>query len=426
VISPGSLLIQAWDAVVLLLSFTSAVVLPLAAVFGEPLSVLAAAVGWAATAVFAADIAIRIGANRAPAARGHRAKALGWVDVVAAVPLGPVVGAIRTHAAVAGMARLVPLLKLITSSRALNRADAGGVNPALRRLAVLVFWILLAIHGISCGWIRVSGNPQSLDPLSRYIRAFYWTVTTVATIGYGDITPTGNAQTHYVIGVEVIGAGLYAMVIANVASLVANIDGARVAHRDKLDRMNAFLSYRRVPAPLHRKINEYYEYLWETRRGYDESSVLDDLPDPLRLAVALHINRRIIEKVPIFEKAGDDLIRDIILNLQPVVFTPGDIVVRAGELGFDMYFISGGSVDVVSADGRRVFVTLNEGQFFGEIALLLSTPRTATIRAREYCDLYRLDKAAFDRVIARYPDFAATIKELAGRRRAEIAESERS
>jgi predicted CopG family antitoxin len=47
-------------------------------------------------------------------------------------------------------------------------------------------------------------------------------------------------------------------------------------------------------------------------------------------------------------------------------------------------------------------------------------PRTATIRAREYCDLYRLDKENFDRVIQRYPDFAERINELAEKRKAEI------
>ena len=418
----------AWDAAVLLFSVAAAVVLPLAAVFGGPVAAPAAFVGWAAAIVFAADVVVTWQAGRATrGAVGRRARTLSWVDVAAAVPVGPISAALGLPAtALLRLARLLPLLKLLPSSRALRRADAPGVNPAVRRLVILVFWILLAIHGISCGWILVRGNLEALDPVSRYIRAFYWTVTTVATIGYGDITPDGNGQTLFVVGVEVIGAGMYAMVIANVASLVANIDGARVAHREKLDRINAFLGYRRVPAPLHRKINEYYEYLWETRRGYDESSVLDDLPDPLKLSVALHINRGIIEKVPIFENAGEDLIRDIIMNLRPVVFTPGDVVVRAGELGFDMYFISRGSVDVVSADGRRVFVTLNEGQFFGEIALLLSTPRTATIRAREYCDLYRLDKAAFDQVVARHPQFAARIKELADQRRGEIEASEQS
>jgi voltage-gated potassium channel len=47
-------------------------------------------------------------------------------------------------------------------------------------------------------------------------------------------------------------------------------------------------------------------------------------------------------------------------------------------------------------------------------------PRTATIRARTFCDLYRLDKRQFDRVIERYPAFKESIKELAERRRQEI------
>ena len=84
-----------------------------------------------------------------------------------------------------------------------------------------------------------------------------------------------------------------------------------------------------------------------------------------------------------------------------------------------MFFISRGSVDVVSADEKTVYATLTTGQFFGEIALLLSIPRTATIIAREYCDLYRLDKDKFDRVLTRHPEFAETIQELAERRRAE-------
>ena len=105
-----------------------------------------------------------------------------------------------------------------------------------------------------------------------------------------------------------------------------------------------------------------------------------------------------------------------VLNLRPVVFSPGDRIIRAGELGFEMYFISQGSVDVLSADEKAVYASLTAGQFFGEIALLLSKPRNATVRAREYCDLYRLDKESFDRVVGHYPAFADTIRELAAKR----------
>ncbi len=427
-IHPEEPLKAAWDVAVLAVAVAAAVILPVADVFDDDAAGLLVPLGWIAFAFFAVDIAVSL--NTQTRIRGtmvaDRREVGGrylrtWLllDLFAALPLGPVVSALAfPSTTLVRLIRLNPLLKLLPASRTLRRAHATGINPAILRLSTLVFWILLAMHWIACGWIVVA--PEELDPVSRYIRAFYWTITTVATIGYGDITPVGNLQTLYAILIEVTGAAMYGMVIANIAALVANIDIAKVAHREKVDRVNAFLSYRAIPAALRKKINEYYEYLWESRRGHDESSVLSDLPNPLRLSVSLFLNQGTIGKVPIFEKAGEDLIRDIVMNLEPVVFTPGDVVVRAGEVGFDMYFISRGSVEVLSADGKRVFVALGEGQFFGEIALLLSTPRTATVRAREYCDLYRLDKRTFDQVITRYPEFAANIKRLANQRRSEL------
>jgi CRP-like cAMP-binding protein len=81
-----------------------------------------------------------------------------------------------------------------------------------------------------------------------------------------------------------------------------------------------------------------------------------------------------------------------------------------------MYFISKGRVEVLSPDGKTILTTLKEGDFFGEIAVLFSQPRTATVRADDYCDLYILDKDTFERVIAHYPEFAAYIREVAEKR----------
>jgi hypothetical protein len=436
VIHPESPLKAYWEAAVLLTAVASAIVLPTTEVCAAGVTLLADWVRAAAVVVYAVDMlvafatGIKSRGNVVMDRREVAARYLAtwfWADLAAIVPFGSLMSLAglgsTTAARVLGLA---PLIKLPSAARAFRRADAVGANPAIVRLSVLVFWILLAMHGISLGWMVVRGDREGLDPGSRYLRAFYWTITTVATIGYGDIVPEGNEQTLYVIAVEVVGASMYAMVIANLASLIANVDAGRAAHRERLDRVNAFLKLRRVPSELNRRINDYYNYLWDTRRGFDESSVLRELPDPLRLSVSLHLNKEMIEKVPLFEKAGDALIRDIIMNLTPVVFTPGDTVVRAGEPGFDMYFISKGSVEVVSPDGASVFVTLTEGHFFGEIALLLSTPRTATVRTREYCDLYRLDKTTFDRVITHYPAFAETIRDLADKRRSELEASSRA
>jgi voltage-gated potassium channel len=82
-----------------------------------------------------------------------------------------------------------------------------------------------------------------------------------------------------------------------------------------------------------------------------------------------------------------------------------------------MFFISRGQCEVIGTDGRTVVATLRGGDFFGEIALLEHRPRSASVRAATYCDLYRLDKESFERVIAKFPEFAAHIgAKSAGRR----------
>ncbi len=290
-------------------------------------------------------------------------------------------------------------------------------NPGIIRLVFTVFIVLVIAHWISCGWIALGKIDDKSDHLTNYIKALYWTITTITTIGYGDITPTSNVQTLYTMFVQLIGAGMYGYIIGNLASLLANSDLARTQFRAKMEKIQTFMQYRDVPQELQDSIRTYYDYLWNNRRGFDESSVLDDLPQSLKLQVALHLNREIIEKVPMFKGAPDELIRQIVLNLKPVLFTPGDYIFRKGELGDQMYFISRGKVEIVSEDGKTVYATLSDGAFFGEIALLFSSERTASVRAAAYCDLYTLDKFTFDNVLAKFPEVAQQVHAMAEERR---------
>ncbi len=346
-----------------------------------------------------------------------------WIDLAAAFPfwillrlfpLSPFFGVVSFF-------RLIRVIKLFRMIQTLNKLRrVSFVNPNIMRMVLLIFWIILTAHFVACGWIFLEGVSTDMQNEMQYLNAFYWTITTLTTIGYGDITPSAKSQIIYTIFVEIIGAGLYGFIIGNIANLIANIDIARSQHRSKLEKINTFMQYRNLPSSLQKRVNDYYSYLWESRRGYDESSVLEDLPRSLKTSVSIFLNKEMIEKVPIFKGADDALIREIILNLEPVVFTPGDYVVRQGEIGYDMFFISRGSVEVMSGNEKIIYATLSAGQFFGEIALLLSMPRTATIKAKEYCDLYSLDKETFERVIERYPDFTESIKKLAEIRREEI------
>jgi glucose-6-phosphate 1-dehydrogenase len=70
---------------------------------------------------------------------------------------------------------------------------------------------------------------------------------------------------------------------------------------------------------------------------------------------------------------------------------------------------------VIDAAGNTVEV-LKDGDFFGEVGLLLSTPRTATVRARSLCDLLVLKKADFSRILREHPQFAESMLQVAKER----------
>ncbi|MEW8144102.1 MAG: ion transporter, partial [Candidatus Thiodiazotropha endolucinida] len=85
---------------------------------------------------------------------------------------------------------LLRLFKLLSITKTLKRAHRISIiKPAFIRLMLLVFWILIAAHIIACGWIFIDGPGKisSETPLTSravYLEAFYWTVTTLTTIGY--------------------------------------------------------------------------------------------------------------------------------------------------------------------------------------------------------------------------------------------------
>jgi voltage-gated potassium channel len=385
--------------------------------YQEPLVMYA---DWAITLLFLVDLGLHF---RRPIVRQGKLmtepRALArqylpyWflTDLLAVIPFRLLFGTTPLQ-----LLRMVKLARVVQFIRQWRRQEIR--NTQYLRLGAFVFWLTLIAHWLACGWLALRGMTPEMDNGTNYLRALYWCITTLATVGYGDITPTSNAQMLYAMVVMLIGVGVYGYVIGNVATLLANIDLAKAHYQANLERLSTFLNYRKIPADLQHRIYTYYAYLWENRLGYDETAILSELPVSLRTEVSLVLKREFIEKVPFFQGASQELIRGIALELQPLVFTPGDDIVRAGEIGRHMYFISRGTVEVVAADGQTILAKLSDGDFFGEIALLFSQPRTAGVRAVDYCDIYALDKETMERILAHFPDFAMHVRDQ-GRKRQE-------
>lgn len=112
----------------------------------------------------------------------------------------------------------------------------------------------------------------------------------------------------------------------------------------------------------------------------------------------------ILKSLSMFEKTPDEALAELADLLHEEVFQSGEVIVREGETGDSLYIIVYGKVEVV--DDNRVLNQLGARAVFGELSMLDSSPRTATIRALEETSLLRLDQASFYEIMSDYVEVA--------------------
>jgi hypothetical protein len=107
-----------------------------------------------------------------------------------------------------------------------------------------------------------------------------------------------------------------------------------------------------------------------------------------------------------------------------VQFAAGREIFREGDAGDDMFIIKAGEVEIyrtVSGKDLRV-VMLEEGDFFGEMAVLEEEPRMASARALTDCDLMRIDGSTFDQLVRHNPEIPVRMLRKLSRRLREVAD----
>ena len=325
--------------------------------------------------------------------------------------------------------RLIRIMKMTTYFKELQ-TNLAILGSATIKVLKYISYALLIIHMLTCGWyLVIEAEDEALvylwtgryrlihdHTMSIYLFGFNWCLVTMT--GYGGTVPASFLQIMYAEIVVLLGTCIYVIVIGTVSSLVTSNNSNEAKSKQKMEEMEQYMKFRKLPSELQAKIRDYFEFLWKSRKGWDEKQILQDLPQYLRMEIALDINRDLIEKVPIFKDRSKMFISQVVMSLIPRVTLPGSIICRKGDIGREMYFISNGSVQVISEDvPPKVFVTLGPGTFFGEISVVIANQkRNATVRAATFCDLYVLTKDSFDMIEHDYPTEVESIRELARKR----------
>lgn len=438
-----------WDALILLLVLASCVLIPYQRAFIHDAQQFSDGLLLGITLFFLVDIGLnfittfrRAGSEvfDPRAIRQHYLRGHFTVDVLANVPLVLILlfagGAESDGLNVVLLLRLLVLLRLVHFFVILRRWESlSWTHPGYLRVLKYLGMVLIFSHCIACIWFYIAyidGFPadswvvaagiENSDPVTQYVRSLYWTITTMTTVGYGDISPGRTVEYVMASIIMLMGASLYAFIIGGVASLLSNLQAARSSYSEHMESVEQYLRARRVPAHLGIRVHDFYEYLWHRHKGLNEKSLLQDLPESLRLDILLHLARDVLAHVPLFRHSTPVLRNKLLLALKPATFGPGNYLVREGEMGKCIYFITSGEVEIIAGEEEKSFGTMSPGDYFGYLSLALGEQCSGSIRACGYCEVLILDKASYDDISSEYPEFLKVMKTVSAERSEQASE----
>uniref|UniRef100_A0A915CZU6 Cyclic nucleotide-binding domain-containing protein n=1 Tax=Ditylenchus dipsaci TaxID=166011 RepID=A0A915CZU6_9BILA len=361
----------------------------------------------------------------------------GWfiIDLIAAVPFDLLL--VNTDSdettTLIGLLKTARLLRLVRVARKLDRYSEYGAAVLLLLMATFA----LIAHWLACIWYAIGStelphkeftwlhqlarhlnepyistngtNPTGGPSLkSRYVTSLYFTLSTITSIGFGNVSATTDSEKIFTIVMMILGSLMYASVFGNVSAIIQRLYSGTARYHTEMSRLREFIRFHQIPNPLRQRLEEYFQHAWSYTNGIDMNTVLKGFPDCLQADICLHLNRNLLNSCPAFASSSPGCLRALSMRFRTTHAPPGDTLVHRGDILTGLYFIARGSVEIVKDD--LVMGIIGKDEIFGENPLLYEDVGKAScsVRALTYCDLHKILRDDLLDVLDMYPEFAET------------------
>ncbi|KAI4335782.1 hypothetical protein L6164_014392 [Bauhinia variegata] len=338
-----------------------------------------------------------------------RKYAISWLafDVVSIIPSELARKILPSPLRFYGLSNMLRLWRLRRVSALFSRLEKDrNFNYFWVRCAKLICVTFFTVHCAACfyyliaasyhdpkrTWVGITMDnflEQSLS--TQYITSVYWSITTLTTVGYGDLHPVNSMEMLFDIFFMLFILGLTSYLIGNMTNLVVHCTSRTRKFRDTIHAVSSFVQRNKLPVRLQEQIIQHLCLKFRTDvEGLQQQEILNSLPKAIRSSISHHLFYNLLDNVYLFREVSKDLIFQLVSEMNAEYFPPSEDVILQNEAPTDFYLLVSGVVVIGSA---------KTGDLCGEIGVLCCKPQLFTVRTKRLSQLLRFNRTTFMNIV---------------------------
>ena len=230
-------------------------------------------------------------------------------------------------------------------------------NYYLEKLIGFLIYFLIAIlfvHLFIClhiylayksypNWLSYTNNIDSVF-YSKYITSLYFMITTMTTVGYGDIICISFIERIYHMLLLVIGTLLYTFIVSKIGNYLGDQSREQIKLDQDLNILESIrISYPEMPYKLYSKIQSHLIFTSKKRKTSGISFLINGVPEAIKKDLLFKIYSKVIRGFTIFKQVNNsNFIHQVLTSFIPIVSRKEEIIIMEGEFVENIAFVKDG------------------------------------------------------------------------------------